>query len=152
MSTLATKSASAVRRVEADVGEPRWVSGGSRYGFCDDGIFLVETADGLDRIVELRPDAGAVDRYNAVEKQIGGEPSAAPDPLSLYAENKDERGISAALEGRRGVRAERAAIRSRCRGAWGRVGHGVKGGVGGGGGGQLQRRMFCFQVPASRWV
>ena len=42
----------------------------------------------------------AADRYNAVEKQIGGEPSAAPDPLSLYAENKDERGISAALEGR----------------------------------------------------
>lgn len=34
-----------------EVGAPRWVSGGSRYGFAAAGSVLVETADGFDRVV-----------------------------------------------------------------------------------------------------
>ena len=33
-----------------EVGAPRWVSGGSRFGFGPDRMVLVETEAGLDRV------------------------------------------------------------------------------------------------------
>lgn len=42
-----------------EVGEPRWVSGGRRYGFTDDGrVVLVLTRDGMDHVLVLDPDTG----------------------------------------------------------------------------------------------
>jgi dienelactone hydrolase len=41
----------AVPGASVEVGAPRWVSGGSRYGFAGDDLVLVETADGFDRVV-----------------------------------------------------------------------------------------------------
>lgn len=42
-----------------EVGEPRWVSGGRRYGFTDDGrVVLTLTRDGMDRVLVLDPSTG----------------------------------------------------------------------------------------------
>lgn len=42
-----------------EVGEPRWVSGGHRYGFTDDGrVVFVASSDGLDSIWVLDPRSG----------------------------------------------------------------------------------------------
>ncbi len=44
-----------------EVGEPRWVAGGSRYGFTGDGrVVYAASADGLDSIRVLDPATGAV--------------------------------------------------------------------------------------------
>ncbi|MCP4434064.1 MAG: S9 family peptidase [Actinomycetia bacterium] len=67
--------AAAVRSTEADVGEPRWVSGGGRYGFVGDDVVLVETVLGLDRIVRLPGAAAGRATGEPVEAPAGGLPS-----------------------------------------------------------------------------
>jgi dipeptidyl aminopeptidase/acylaminoacyl peptidase len=48
--------------VAAEVGEPRWVAGGARYGFTDDGlVVLALTRDGLDSVQVWDPAAGTVE-------------------------------------------------------------------------------------------
>lgn len=43
-----------------EVGEPRWVAGGSRYGFMDrDRVLLAETIDGLDSLRVIESDGRA---------------------------------------------------------------------------------------------
>jgi dipeptidyl aminopeptidase/acylaminoacyl peptidase len=50
-----------------EVGEPRWVAGGRRYGFLDDGrVVMAVASDGLDRLELLDP--------------VSGERSAVPGP------------------------------------------------------------------------
>ncbi len=52
-------NAAAVHPGRGEVGEPRWVSGGSRYGFGDGFVDLAETVDGMDQVVGLEiNDAG----------------------------------------------------------------------------------------------
>jgi dipeptidyl aminopeptidase/acylaminoacyl peptidase len=46
----ALRDAVAPHGTAADVGEPRWVAGGSRYGFLDDGVLLAETVAGIDHM------------------------------------------------------------------------------------------------------
>lgn len=46
---------------EEEVGEPRWVAGGSRYGFVADGrVVFAASADGLDSVLVGDPETGAV--------------------------------------------------------------------------------------------
>jgi dipeptidyl aminopeptidase/acylaminoacyl peptidase len=52
--------------VPGEVGEPRWVSGGSRFGFTDDGRVVFALAhDGLDSVQVWDPSAGTVDALPA---------------------------------------------------------------------------------------
>jgi dipeptidyl aminopeptidase/acylaminoacyl peptidase len=47
--------------VEGEVGEPRWVAGGARYGFTDDGrVVLAVARDGLDGVVVWDPASSTV--------------------------------------------------------------------------------------------
>lgn len=44
---------------ECEVGEPRWVAGGSRYGFTADGkVVLAASSGGIDRLWSLDPSTG----------------------------------------------------------------------------------------------
>jgi dipeptidyl aminopeptidase/acylaminoacyl peptidase len=69
-----------------EVGEPRWIAGGSRYGFLDGGrIVLAETVDGLDRMVVLEPD---------------GSSPPAPVECTYLGELRSEGSVVAAVVGR----------------------------------------------------
>ncbi len=65
--------AAALRQAEADVGEPRWVGGGSRFGFLGDDVLLAETHLGLDRLVLVPGGAG-----RSGEGDSGGDARLAP--------------------------------------------------------------------------
>lgn len=77
--------------VVGDVGEPRWVAGGSRYGFTDDGrVCLVVARDGLDSVMVWDPDTGAL--------------SPAPGPPFTAIEHLSVLGTTVAVAGGAGDR------------------------------------------------
>ncbi len=69
-----------------EVGEPRWVSGGHRYGFTDDGrVVFVASSDGLDSIWVL--------------DLATGERTALPGPRPTYVEQLRVHGSTVAYVG-----------------------------------------------------
>jgi dipeptidyl aminopeptidase/acylaminoacyl peptidase len=60
--------AAAVFRGEGEVGEPRWVAGGSRYGFPDAStLLLAETVAGVDRLWRVDRRSGAAVAVEGIE-------------------------------------------------------------------------------------
>jgi dipeptidyl aminopeptidase/acylaminoacyl peptidase len=69
-----------------EVGEPRWVAGGRRYAFLDDGrVAMIVSADGVDSIQLLDP--------------ATGERSPLPGPAFSSAELIDAHGFTVAVVG-----------------------------------------------------
>lgn len=65
--------AAADRGAAVEVGSPRWVSGGSRYGFAnDDDLLLAETVDGFDSFVGMGIDPWGIESPGWVDTLVVG--------------------------------------------------------------------------------
>lgn len=74
------------RSASEEVGEPRWVSGGSRYGFTGDGrVVFAASADGLDSVWVLDP--------------VSGERTSLPGPELSYVEQLEVAGDQVVVVG-----------------------------------------------------
>jgi dipeptidyl aminopeptidase/acylaminoacyl peptidase len=93
----------AVRPVAAEVGEPAWILGQSRYAHLSDGrVVAAEHADGRDRLAVIDEPAGRVDLIDSEITEISHLVATATTAVLIGASPRAEPSVRAFLVGRQG--------------------------------------------------
>lgn len=93
----------AVRPVAAEVGEPAWILGQSRYAHLSDGrVIAAEHADGRDRLAVIDEPADRVDLVDTEMTEIGHLVATATTAVLIGSGPRAEPSVRAFLVGRHG--------------------------------------------------